>query len=75
MKASEFKFCVVTKPKSEFSTVDDICFQTSLDGFALQLLGGLKMEDILFVTDNAGEATTTAHKVLGHWKDLMEACK
>lgn len=48
------RFWVVTKP-APASTIEDICFETDLDGLRLQFLGGLGESEIhgLYKTEDA----------------------
>ena len=72
MKPEEFLFWVVTIPKSADSTFDDICFQTDLRGFALQVLGGLRTENIIMVSTELAPARDRALKVIEHWRMIFD---
>ena len=57
------------------STADDICFKTNLSDFALQILGGLKTENVLFVTNDGNVARDRAITVIYKWRELLEVCE
>lgn len=45
-KDSVGKFWVVTAPRLH-SMLSDICFETTVEGFALQVKGGLELSEVL----------------------------
>lgn len=59
-----FEFWVVTKPKGLGTTLEDICFRANIKSLELQLLGGLKPDDVVATYTEQEEATKAAQKLL-----------
>ena len=57
------KFWIVT-PATQHSTLNDILFESDPKGMMLQALGGLKPENVLFVSDNRDDALSFAEEQL-----------
>jgi len=72
MKPHEFTFWVVTVPQSQGSTFEDICFKSNLCDFMLQVLGGLRAENIVMVTNVYEDARDKGLKVLEHWRVIHD---
>ena len=58
------KFWVVTKCWNKYSTLEDICFESSIPGMIRQHIGGLNWEDILGIHAERTTAESQAKRVL-----------
>ena len=56
-------FWVVTVPRMS-STASDICFETTVLGFGLQIKGGLNMDEVAGVFQSENEAKALAGQLL-----------
>ncbi len=57
------KFWIVTAPRLS-STLPDICFETTVEGFALQVLGGLDRDSVVGFYRKQDEAESVAEKLV-----------
>jgi len=64
MLTPKSRFWVVTYP-SPRSTIEDVCFETDLEGLRNQFLGGLKADDICVIERDGAQARQTACSLLG----------
>ena len=74
------KFFVVTKPRSKNTTMEDIVFESDIFGFANQIRGGLKFEDVIGLYKQKSDARREGMEALKAYEtqlkemeDAMEA--